>query len=599
VAYAFSLYMVAWMYHPHALAAAFVPGVVLGLVLVRHGERGGLAGLVACGVGVATAGHPETLAHAALAGAAVAAALLARPAALARRRFLLRLAAAALLAFCLAAPALLPIVEALPDSERREVLRRAPRSVDPPPFAPRQALVLAAPLAFGSPRDDDWHGPTNFNELCSGYAGLLAVALALAGALTLPRLYGPLVLGVAALLPAFGVGPALALLKALPVLGLGAHGRLRLLWVLAVAVVAGLAVERLPATRRGRAVTIGLLVALGLLGAATTPASGTTQRLWLAGALGGAAVAAAALALPVARPRFAPLAVGLLAAELFAIGVRYQPSLPAVFDLAPPPALRFLVERRAAEPPFRVLAYGHDLLPNLAAFYGLSDARAYDPMRPAAASEVVARRRRRPFRLPMLNRGEPGWDPSMFDYVAARYLLAPPGRRPGPPWRPAFRGAGGTVWRNPRALPLFFVPRRVTALPDRAAALAQVRAVEDFAALAVVEGAGTAAGQSGTVAVRAVRANGFDLDARCAGDCLVASSVSWAPAWRARRGDRPLATRRVNAGFLGVVAPAGESRIELDYAPAGWRRGWALCGGAVAVWAGAALVRRRRGLAPW
>src|SRR6202030_3334559 len=77
IAFAFSLYSICWAYYPLGVAAAWLPGVLLGLVLLRRGERGGLAGLTVCATGMALSGHPETLAHAALAAGVVAAALLA------------------------------------------------------------------------------------------------------------------------------------------------------------------------------------------------------------------------------------------------------------------------------------------------------------------------------------------------------------------------------------------------------------------------------------------------------------------------------------------------------------------------------------------
>src|SRR6185436_14199358 len=58
LSYAFSAFLVVWAYHPQAMTAAWLPGVLLGLVLLRRGERGGFAGLVACGLGMALSGHP-------------------------------------------------------------------------------------------------------------------------------------------------------------------------------------------------------------------------------------------------------------------------------------------------------------------------------------------------------------------------------------------------------------------------------------------------------------------------------------------------------------------------------------------------------------
>jgi uncharacterized membrane protein YfhO len=94
----------------------------------------------------------------------------------------------------------------------------------------------------------------------------------------------------------------------------------------------------------------------------------------------------------------------------------------------------------------------------------------------------------------------------------------------------------------------------------------------------VVEAAGSASSpferlQQGDVRILRVAANGFDLATRSAGGGLVVSSVAWSRGWRLRVDgiDRPVL--RVNAGFVGFLAPPGTHRIALDYRPAGWTWG--------------------------
>jgi hypothetical protein len=59
VAFAFSVFATCWAYHPHGMAMAWIPGVLLAIVLLRRGEAGGLAGLVACGARPAALGPPR------------------------------------------------------------------------------------------------------------------------------------------------------------------------------------------------------------------------------------------------------------------------------------------------------------------------------------------------------------------------------------------------------------------------------------------------------------------------------------------------------------------------------------------------------------
>ncbi|HXO22376.1 MAG TPA: YfhO family protein [Thermoanaerobaculia bacterium] len=598
VSYALGSFAIAWLYYPLGMAAAWIPGVLLGIVLCRRGERGGVAGLVVCATGLALAGHPETLAHTALACLAVTVALAVRPAA-GRGRFLLRLAAAAALAACLAAPVLLPVAEAVPESERAAVFAVLPLGVQPPFFEGRFLLPLVDPLVFGSPRDGNWSGPSNFNEMCTLYAGLSALALAFAGAL-LHRGRALLILagGAAALMASLRLPPLFGLLMALPVLGQGAAGRLRLFWLLAVAVAAGLHLEELGRQRSSRAVAAAALTALAAVLVFVPPPGAPWQRAWWAATLAGAAVAALALLVPRWRPAFPPVAVACLALDLLLLGVRYNPIVPASFDLAPPPSLAFLVERnRGPEAPFRVLAEGYDLASNLPAFYGLWDPRGNDPMRPAAAARVVGKAFDPGHQAgERITEGGLPYPQSFPDYLGVRYLLTRHRRELPPPWEEVLDEEGGKVWRNSRALPLFFMPASRQTAAGREEAVRSALANDDFAREAVVEGeTAPAVAQDGRVSGLHPLSNGFDLrvDSRTGG--LVVSSVSYARGWQLAVDEKVVPVLRVNGGFLGFEASPGTHRARLDYRPAGWVWGLRLAGaGGAAALAALALSRRRR-----
>ncbi|HVF62283.1 MAG TPA: YfhO family protein [Thermoanaerobaculia bacterium] len=578
VAFALSSYAVAWAYHPLGAVAAWVPGVLLGVVL-RRGERGGFAGLVACATAATLAGHPESLANAALASAAVTVALLVAKEA-GKLRFLARLAAAAVLTFALSAPALLPFVETLAESERWEAVHRNPNIVKPGPPSPATLLPVLQPLVHGSPRERTWQGPgrSNFNELCTVWAGLAALAVAIAGAVTLR---GPvlaiLLAGGAALAAALRVPPFFQVMETLPLLGHGAHGRLRLLWVLAVAIAAGLSLEAL--TRRRTGAIAGAL-AFTLLGVAVAalppPGDSPWTRAWWLVALAGAAACLAALLVPRFRPAFPKVTLGALAVELFLLGVRFHPVLDPRFDLSPPPVVAWLADRAREGPPHRVLADGRDLMPNLASLEGIWDARAHDPMSPAAPSSVIGTRLRPHHKVGRLVLHGPRRDPALENYLGVRYLLTRHRARVPPPWRSVFNHQGGRVWENPEALPLFFMPENVERVGSQQKALARARVTPDFAATAVVEGAtARAAAQRGTVQIARVRPNGFELTVEGLGGTVV-SSVSQARGWRATLDARPLPLLRANGAFLAFSTPPGRHRVVLDYRPTGWPVGWTL-----------------------
>ncbi len=635
LAYTFSVFSIGWGYHPQSMTMAWVPGVLLGLTLLRRGERGGFAGLIVCATGAALSGHPETLAHSALGIAAVGVALLALPGGAPRPRYLLRAAAAALLAAGLAAPALLPVIEAIPEGVRSEMLRRNPDLLRPPNFAAGQLRVLVDPLVFGSPRYGGYHGPLNYIELCSGYAGGLALALALAAALACRGRYlAMLAGGAAAAAAAFAVPPFLQLVTALPLYDRATNGRLRLLWVLALAIGAGLGLEPLAASRRGRWTAAACCAAAGVALALVAPPASPWQRAWWLATLAGFAATAAAFAWRAARPATRPhqpiapaglldtgggtaadwlpwLAVACLALDLGLLNGRFLPVLPPELDLSPPPALQAILSDQRV--PFRVIGSHYDLLPNLASVYGLWDPRGNDPMQPAQAALVVGMAfHPRPGQI--LDAVHPPYPVAFLSYLGVRYMLGAHGEELAAPWERAWDLQGGTVWRNRAALPLFFMPATWRPARDPADALRATLANVDFAAAAVTEPPGGAAAgpggaapgaggepgprsQRGSVQIASLKPNSFDLDVATPTGGLAVSSVALCRGWHLTLDGRPAGLVRVNGAFIGFLTPPGTHHAVLAYRPAGWVWGLRLCGlallGLAAITASSVIARHR------
>jgi hypothetical protein len=593
VAFALSAYAVAWLYHPLSMVAMWLPGVVLGIVALHRGERWAVPGLVVSALGLAVSGHPETTMHTAVLAAGLGLALWVRGPGVGRGRFAARAGGAVLVTACFAAPVLLPVVEVLPSSQRFNVLRLGgPGAIAPPDLRPAVFLPLVDPLVFGTPRDGDWSGPANFNEYCTHYAGAAALAAALAGVLALwrRRRWPAAVLGsgLAALLVAVKTPVLYPLFDALPVLGDAAHGRMRLFWVLAVAVVAGAAAPRLAERPAGRWAGVAALLGAGAVLALAPPPGGSLhQRLWWVVALAGLAAATASLAIPRLRRAFPAMLLAVVAADLFTLGVRYHALVPPGRQLEPPPALAWLMERQEEEAPFRVLAASGGMPANLAAVYGLWDPRSNDPMAPHGASRLVGRRLSAGrWRLGRPLFVSPAADLPTLRMLGVRYFLTPHRHRLAPPWREVLDDVGGRVWRLDDPLPLFFVPGRVRPVEDEARALAITLRNRDFAAVTVFDEPEPAAGpraraQEGDVWLREVRPNGFEVVSESRAGALVASSVSSVPGWRAAIDGEPSPLVTVNTGFLGIRVPPGVHRVELDYAPAGWRWGVGLFGGAL------------------
>jgi hypothetical protein len=277
--------------------------------------------------------------------------------------------------------------------------------------------------------------------------------------------------------------------------------------------------------------------------------------------------------------------VGVLAVDLGLLGFPYNPRVSATSGLGPPPpgSLAFLVqeEARHAEP-FRVVADGYLLTPNLASLYGLWDPRAYDVMRPVALARTVTE-------LLKDDRGNAS--------LAIRYRLTSPRRRLAPPWSLAFSGPGGRVWRNDTALPLFFFPRSVEAngAGDTAAATDADLAERVLVAGAPPPPAGHArSGQQGVVAVSAASGNRLELAVTSPTGGVVASSVSWDPGWRLALDGAPARILVVNGAFLGFEVPTGRHTAVFDYSPRPWRAGLALASAAGVATLAVALWRRRK-----
>jgi hypothetical protein len=594
VSFALSGFMIAWLYHPHAMAAAFLPGLLLAICLLRDGARGGFGGVVACTTLVLLAGHPSTAAHIGVAAAAVMAASAATGPPGGRLRFLTRALGAAALGAALAAPAILPILEAVPRSDRVALLQQSPRALHPR-FDHRLPRLLVHPFAYGSPRDGNWTGPWNFNETAT-HAGLLTLALAVAAAAGgLRRPAWVLLGGGLALAAAFGARPLLAAVTALPLLEHGTHGRLRLLWVLAVAVAAGLGLGRIAERPVLRAAASGA-VAIAMLGLLTSGAPAPPWQLgWWWVALVGCCLALASLLIPAWRRAFAPLCVGAVLAELFAFGVRYHPVVLPDRQLQPPEVLSYLIEeQRVAAEPFRILAEGADLPANLAAYFGLWDPRVDDPMRPLAPLLLTAERFTPGFRAGRLVLDDRPFDRPLHAYLGIRYFLTGHHRRLSHPWVEAFRGVGGRVWENPQALGIFFFPAEAVELSSQAAAHSHALTNEDFAAAVAVEGPAVPSGpQTGTARVVRSPPNGFVVEVASSTGGVVASSVTADPGWRLRRAPEGSSLLRVNGAFVGVALPEGEHRIELRYSPTSWRSGLLLAALASLLLLGTRFGRQR------
>jgi len=505
LAYGLSGVMLLWVGWPLASAAALLPAVLYALALVAGpGRRRDTLLLVLALAALLLAGHPETELYVCLLAAAFTADLVRRSPPGRRLALLRRTGGAAAVAAGLAAPALLPAVDYLPQTLRAERLAHpapAAREETPPPDAgasgpgaaaapaatsrapgagggdlARRWLPIVAPNTYGNSRFAAYWGFSNTNEDAAGFAGT-AAALAAALAVAVPRRRrlpqeGLMlaVLGVC-LLQLADPGWLHALLAALAP-ALAGSRRCLVLVAFCLAYLAACTCER---HRRGElrrvplvaaAVALGALIAWAYLGHASL---GDPHRLevlrlgwlrWQARFLAGATLL---LALPAAvgpaRRRAGGALLGaatgaglavLVGGELLLAHLPANPPMPMRLAFPRPPPLAMLAGHLGGD---RVAALGRALPPNLASLYDMTDARVYNPMAPAAYLALLA-----PVtaawwgEMPEL--GAPG-DP-LYRRLGVGYLLVAPGERLPPPWTRLLADPSGWVYRRTDVWPRLY-----------------------------------------------------------------------------------------------------------------------------------------------
>jgi hypothetical protein len=594
-----------WSLFPHSTVAAWAPWVVAAtLQTVRRPGRGPLVALALATAALALSGQPEVAAGA-VALAALVSVVLGRR----RERLLRGVLAAALggaLGFALAAPQLVPFLLAA-----RHSLRGAERMATVAPHVTPGAGAAAwfveggskifrapaSPLALGAPYGPQFLGPWAWPLALSAYTGLVALAggLAVLGTRGRRRAAPFLLAWVATLILASRFVPLERAIFMVPLLRVPELSRYLPVGCLGLAVAAALGLDALLRARHRTSSAPGLLAAtvatLALLPALIlTPA---------ASILGLALLVAAGLWLLAARRRRLGLAC-LGAALLLDLLPWARAQLPAARtgDFYPQTPTIATVARETADGRWRAAAEHLLVYPSLLTVYGVAEVRPHNPL---ASREQLA----------VLARGF-GFAPGsayhsyfasfgrvehpLLDFLNVRIVISnvwePPKHRlvkvAGPDRR------GFVVYRNPRALPRWFLP--VDAEPvSRRKVLPWIERLSDARRVALVaeeaRGWRPAPRAWDPAAVRALssRPGHLLLHVAGGGERLLATSLPGPAGWRAWGGGRALALLTVNAAFLGIRVPAGVDRVELRYTPPGLEAGAALALASLAALAAVAL----------
>ncbi len=604
-----------WRAHPHSYVAALAPWIVYAAIELarRPGARAAVV-LAVLGAAAVSAGHPETLLHVVL-----LAALVVVPSLISRRRRLGAVfgwaAAAAALSLALAAPVLLPFVENLTASAEWELRQHWQSPVIELPLTKTvtRLAVTASLHLLGDPFDGSWHGPENLAEVGGGSVGaaaLVLLPLALARARRRKSALGWLAVGLLGLL----VGAHLLWLSKpfgwIPLLRTSLLKRLSLWWALAAAVLTGMAVQRLMRRRRSTAIAWAALAsaagfALLLAGLVSwLPSDGAGPLPWGSMALGGevtvglgAALAALCLFLggrrsPGASRRPSAGTIAGLALLLLLLVLpraiyfsRWVPLSTSLSFYPETEAVRFVKERSKG---WRVAGVDAALVPHSAAFFGLEEVRAYDPMTFAPYERFASLLGDKPHAgwQRVLNPASPA-----LSYLGVKFVFDHPSRVGRPGLVQAYAGPDAVVYENPVALPRLLAPRRFRVYDQAGAALEAALAIEDFSLLAMAQGEGLPPQgeyenpEVEVADLRVERSGRVSAWVVAPAPALLVTSQPAIPGWRLEVDGQSRRPVRVNGAFLGTYVDVGRHRIDFRYAPRSWRWGWllALLGGVVVV----------------
>lgn len=590
IAWMFSDYVITFAGTAHGMSVAVVPLLLLAArgVATSPSFRS-TAFLTAALLLLVLSGHPETLLH----GVTISVAYfffelwLTGPGS--RLRAMGAGLTAGICALLLSAFTLLPLLEAIPQTDEFR-FRSSPLEAGIPGRERVTHHVVAELFPFIEGTQGivvARHSPEIAHPwVGSAYAGTLVFAIAAFGLMRRrdPRQWFFVIVAIFGILIGVSAPGLSDVMQSLPVFSIAVNERMVWFAALAFAVLAARGVDEWLADPRDRdpllavaalmtAAAIGAAIGLALprlIGAGLTSPYVRTElmRAVLPLLLAGATVLS-----------FTPrrLAIGIVTLLLL---------VGRAADTAPE---RATVPRRAFYPafpglslltspdPFRIVGQGPLLTPNTSAHYGLEDVRGYQAMTFARFADTY------PLwsvRLPVWSSRVDHLTSPLLSMMNVRYALALPTEPRPASW--LLRGSflGYDVVENRQVLPRAFVPSAVHFVRSGAAAIDGMRRCPDFAAEGWIESSepeAVAPNGPGSV-VTVARGSHVDLRASMVRDgWIFVSEAAW-KGWRATEEGRELPIRFANHAFIGIRVPAGEHHVRLVYRPRSFVIGGAISG---------------------
>jgi Bacterial membrane protein YfhO len=451
------------------------------------------------------------------------------------------------------------------------------------------------------------------------YVAALPLMLAACALVLAPRRERLVVaaVGAGALAVAAGIPPLFDLISVLPGFDAARNGRLAVISVICVAVLAGWGLDDLagrPAARRGVALVVcAVLFAVPFLWVArrididafgealrvawgfAAPEPDAVAAIRLASLLEWLVLGAVALALLALRLRgrigvtpFVAVALALVAFDLFKAGMGYNPAIPESHAVQPAtPAIRYLQEQRPARfaglNPEAPITLAVPIPPNVAMRYDLYDARGYDFPFEERYTElwrrVIAESPECNYAFCPESAGRSSEALQALGLLGVTHLLQ---HRRDPPlngFELAYEGPDARVYRNPDGLPRAFLVDRQQmagsadaardAIADPRLEVRRVAVVED-----PVDGLRAGDGSPGEARIATYEDERVVVETDADRRALLVLTDTWFPGWKATVDGDEVPIERVDYLIRGVPVPAGAHTVEFRYEPASWRVGW-------------------------
>jgi len=580
--------VLAWAVFPLSSVVAWSPWLALATMrIVRRPSRRHLIAAALVLAALLLSGHPEIALAECLVAAGVGLAVW-------RRRTgalppLTAVVLAAALGASLAACQLLPFLLVAPHSLRAShgMTLAAPETWTALRWFPagqeRLLLGVLNPWAFGRPFHEPFTGPANWPIAAGGYVGLVALAGAAAALGSRRRRLVLALVGLALglLLLTAGFFPFRWLLGVLPLGGALAFNRFLPAAALPLALLAALGLDEI--LRRRHAVS-GALVLIAASASLCVRHDAPLVALWLLVLLSlllARISRASTRRAPWIQARLRTLGAGLLVlAALLDLGSWGRDVVPRGHRelFYPRTALVTAIASTVDGGPWRAVAGGFGIYPSLLPMYGIADLRIDNPLaldeqlRPL--SEIFDFR-------PESRRYKSGFrnlDHPFLDFLNVRAVILPPSAAVPQRLELVVTAASWRVFRNPSALPRYFLPVGAEAR-GRDDALSGIRQMRDPRRVVLIrEEVGDWHAQEhpwepAAVRILSARRGKVSLLLPAAGERLLATSLSFPAGWTPTAEGRALRRVLVNTAYLGVVVPPGVARVDLSFAPPGFRMG--------------------------